>query len=246
MAHITEFTVEGLAGRTEAYSQRLDRHVNVFFGLNGSGKTSLLKILNGAMSIEADSLQSVPFKRAEVKIYSIDRDKIYTYTYEKPPERETVEGDVTHAPIVAVSRTTYGTRIRRKKPSWKVDAEEDDQKAVERWAHSYLPIARLYAFSDRLTRVHWQAEHPVGEITSEEELEESFKFLVNRLWSAYSADVLGTVQRAQAKGLADILKRILTGIPASDREMEVLNSPAVYDRVSRFMERQGSRGVLGD
>jgi recombinational DNA repair ATPase RecF len=50
MAHITEFTVEGLAGRAEPYSHQLDRHVNVFFGLNGSGKTSLLKLLHAAMS----------------------------------------------------------------------------------------------------------------------------------------------------------------------------------------------------
>jgi hypothetical protein len=38
-------------------------------------------------------------------------------------------------------------------------------------------------------------------------LEESFAKLINQLWSAYSADVLGTVQRAQAKGLADILNQ---------------------------------------
>ena len=50
MAHITEFAITGLAGRTDVYSGRFNRDVNIFFGLNGSGKTSLLKILHSAMS----------------------------------------------------------------------------------------------------------------------------------------------------------------------------------------------------
>lgn len=50
VSHIVRFTINGLAGRSKPYSQDLDRHVNVFFGLNGAGKTSLLKILSSAMN----------------------------------------------------------------------------------------------------------------------------------------------------------------------------------------------------
>ena len=72
MSHITEFSIWGLAGRKEVYSQKLDRHLNVFFGLNGSGKTSLLKILDSAMERKTDNLINVPFEKAQVKIYSIN------------------------------------------------------------------------------------------------------------------------------------------------------------------------------
>jgi hypothetical protein len=78
VAHVTEFTVEGLAGRTHPLSEKLDRHTNVFFGLNGSGKTSLLKILHSAMSGNANSLLQVPFTRAEVKIYSVNNNEVFT------------------------------------------------------------------------------------------------------------------------------------------------------------------------
>src|SRR5687768_3431815 len=83
MAHITEFTVSGLAGRSDTYHQVLDRDVNIFFGLNGSGKTSLLKVLDSAMEINGKVLENVPFNTAEVKIYSNDYGKIFTYTTDK-------------------------------------------------------------------------------------------------------------------------------------------------------------------
>src|SRR5258708_10073808 len=69
MAQIREFTIEGLAGRTEPLSVVLNPDVNVFFGLNGSGKTTLLKILQSALSTETDILKDVPFTRAAIKIY---------------------------------------------------------------------------------------------------------------------------------------------------------------------------------
>lgn len=64
MAQIREFTVEGLAGRSEPISVALNSDVNVFFGLNGSGKTTLLKILHSALSTDVDILKELPFTRA--------------------------------------------------------------------------------------------------------------------------------------------------------------------------------------
>ena len=70
MAHIVEFSIEGLAGREKPYSQKLNRDVNVFFGLNGSGKTTLLEILHSALSGRTAILQNLPFDEAVVQIYS--------------------------------------------------------------------------------------------------------------------------------------------------------------------------------
>ena len=78
MSHITEISITGLAGRKDVYHQKLNRDVNVFFGSNGSGKTSLLRIIHSAMLGDASLLQSVPFKRAEIKLFSIDYEKIFT------------------------------------------------------------------------------------------------------------------------------------------------------------------------
>jgi predicted ATP-dependent endonuclease of OLD family len=80
MSHIVEFSVAGLAGRQAPYSQKLDRNVNVFFGENGSGKTSLLKILHSAIKGDVDILTRVPFTSASVDVYSVTYDKIFHRT----------------------------------------------------------------------------------------------------------------------------------------------------------------------
>jgi ABC-type uncharacterized transport system ATPase subunit len=71
MSHIVEFHVEGLAGKEKGFGARLNRDVNIFFGLNGSGKTSLLKILHSALSTNAALLANVPFTKAQVVVESL-------------------------------------------------------------------------------------------------------------------------------------------------------------------------------
>jgi translation initiation factor RLI1 len=87
MSYITEFSISGLVGKD--YSQKLNKDVNVFFGLNGSGKTSLLKILHSAMSDDLEILENVPFKSAEIQIYSTDLDKVFTRTIKQVNNRQT-------------------------------------------------------------------------------------------------------------------------------------------------------------
>ena len=84
MSHIVKFTIEGLAGRRETLSMTMDRHINVIFGLNGCGKTSLLKILHSAMSNDATMLARVPFSAASVSIYSLNWQKTFRRTIVKP------------------------------------------------------------------------------------------------------------------------------------------------------------------
>ena len=83
MSHIVEFSVVGLAGRKDIYKQKLNRDTNVFFGLNGSGKTSLLRILDSAMTGDATTLTRVPFRSAEVTIHSMKYAKDLVKTISK-------------------------------------------------------------------------------------------------------------------------------------------------------------------
>ena len=84
MAHIVDFTIEGLAGRKGVYKQRFNRDINVFFGPNGSGKTSLLRFLDSAMEGVASRIMMVPFKTAEVTIFSVDWDREFVRRIRKP------------------------------------------------------------------------------------------------------------------------------------------------------------------
>ena len=79
MSHITEFRIKDLAGSSRTITQKLDRHINVFFGPNGSGKTSLLKILHSAMASNTKILKNISFDKANLKIYSSKNKKTSIY-----------------------------------------------------------------------------------------------------------------------------------------------------------------------
>src|ERR1700743_3053488 len=88
MAFIQDFTISVLAGRRDDISQALNRDLNIFFGLNGSGKTSLLKILHSAMSGNVEILTNVPFSRATVTVFSESSKRDFTLTIEKNKKRQ--------------------------------------------------------------------------------------------------------------------------------------------------------------
>lgn len=241
MAHVTEFTVEGLAGRSDVVSEKLDRHINVFFGQNGSGKTSLLKILHSAMRGDGSILSNVPFTRAQVKIYSVTHDKVYTRNCMREPEAPKAAGDEspTLAAVIEAASTVADQQSEESKIKW--DDHPPHPKGVTSWHHRYLPTSRLYLSDTAAAKVGYLGRTVT---LSEDLLEESFANLVKRIWSSYSAEVLGTIQRAQAAGLAEILKAILSG-PQRSKQSEQLDPLTAYERVSRFLERQGSKNILG-
>lgn len=84
MSHILHFDIRGLNGRKKPIAYTLHRHVNVFFGSNGSGKTSILRIINSAMNVDASSINSIEFTGASVTIHTIKYKQQLVYTYKRP------------------------------------------------------------------------------------------------------------------------------------------------------------------
>lgn len=210
MAHIVEFNVEGLVGRDDSYSQRLNRDVNIFFGPNGNGKTSLLKILHSAMAADSSILTNVPFKAAEVKIFSEHYGKVFTRTFKKDFSRRSTEPNLVITPsmlqpqrvLFEQSGELWNTyKFGSKMPSWKTKPQSPEQ--VVSWHHQYLPTSRLW--------IPPVASPSVAEsIRTEEELDRRFQITLESLWRGYMGDVLVKVRKAQEEGLANILKWILS------------------------------------
>src|SRR5881296_3480938 len=100
MSHLVEFCVEGLAGKEKGFGHRLNRDVNIFFGLNGSGKTSLLKIFHSAFSNEPSLLDNVAFTKSEVVLESLQYKKQFRYsidrTVDQAPQRQRVLFEAEH------------------------------------------------------------------------------------------------------------------------------------------------------
>jgi ABC-type Na+ transport system ATPase subunit NatA len=67
---LKSFAIDGLAGRSKLIEVELDDSLNVFWGLNGTGKTTLLRILDSALQGDATFLHHAALQRASVSFYS--------------------------------------------------------------------------------------------------------------------------------------------------------------------------------
>lgn len=68
MASIKRVLVDQLASRRINREIAFNPDVNVFFGVNGCGKTSLLRIISSALSGRSSDIKNVPFASASVDI----------------------------------------------------------------------------------------------------------------------------------------------------------------------------------
>ena len=249
MAHIVSFKIEGLAGRKEPLELEMNRDTNIIFGLNGSGKTSLLKILHGAMSNKTDILARVPFTSAEVKIYSLNWDKVFTKSIEKTGDARTTRSkgkSVEHREvgigneIVAIEDSDGDEKMK-----WACKPAIPKKAYSARWRHEYLPTSRLH-ISDESTAMYFRQSPTPRPWLTEDQLDAFFAYSVEQLWSRYSAQVLGAVRTAQEKGLVSILRAVLSPKNANrKRGSSTLTSTTAYERVQNFLKRQGSASLLG-
>lgn len=249
MSHIVSFRIDGLAGRKKSLKIDLNRNINIIFGLNGSGKTSLLKILHSAMSNETENLNNVPFIAADVSIYSMEENKTFTKSIKKP--KELLEQGRVSSRVYQPEIMIGGEVVRYHQPSsdtemkWSYSESKPKKDISVRWKHSYLPTTRLHV-SDEPYRPFLQRSQSVDYRLTEEQLDEYFARSVEHLWSRYSSQVLGDVRKAQEQGLANILKVVLsTDSARRKRRKSKLTPTTAYSRVKNFLKRQGSVSILG-
>ena len=248
MSHIVSFKVNGLAGRKEPLELELNRDTNIFFGLNGSGKTSLLKILHAAMANETDLLVTVPFESAEVKIYSINYKKVFTRTIEKKSSvRRSVSNfrSLAHREVRLEGELMIVDEPRSDNWRWDCSPKTPSGAISSRWRHQYLPTSRLH-LSDEPIASTLGFERIGPSWLTEDKLDVLFARSVERLWGSYSAHVLGDVRKAQEQGLANILRAVLSPESTSGRRgRSKLTPTAAFERVQSFLNRQGSTSILG-
>jgi energy-coupling factor transporter ATP-binding protein EcfA2 len=221
MPYIKSFKIEGLAGRKETVERSLNEDVNVFFGLNGCGKTSLLRILHSALLHDTELLKEVPFKSSRVLVCSWSG-QVSEYRIDK--EQDRIEA------AKANSRLLIG---KRKAHGWEITPP--DSKS---WYHTYLPIARLYEGSATTMERNYFAAR------SDSEMDLEARFAANLLstWKDYTRGLSQKLNKIQEEGLARILERVL-----SKKEMPPTNSSTdsstAYEAVSTFLARRGVHDI---
>jgi len=247
VARLLEVSVTGLVGRESIYRQSFNRHVNILFGLNGSGKTSLLRIIHSAMVGDADLLRGIVFDRAEIKIQPLSTNAIVTRTLVRPNAKELAakfpkysEDFAQHGISEADFRAFRERELRQGKLHWTTKPEKEGSK---RWSHRYLPTTRLYLEPDGSSRNLARSMYPT-DLPSEDQIETRFATLIEGLWTRYSSTMLKAVGEAQADGLANIFKAILSDQPGSVDSSDI-EAQTAYKRLQAFLQRQGSPKLLG-
>lgn len=244
MAHLTEATIVGLAGRTDSLHIAFDRHLNIVYGLNGSGKTSLMKILHSAMSGNAGILENVPFKEATVCIYSLDYKKVFTRRIKKealPVEKPDVAVEDEIVAQMELPEIVRRHMVRADKLAW-TEEPRMKRKDMTSWRHRYLPTARLH-----VSDYPFMMASPAGlrGSLSEELLDRFFADSLERLWSSYTGEMLRKVRDSQERGLARILGAVLSASRSPKPATATIDLEKAYECVQQFMKRQGPTKALG-
>lgn len=210
MTYIKAFTISGLAGRKGHVSHHLDRHVNIFWGLNGSGKTTALRILNAALSNETQQLSSLPFESASVVFYSesIDRDILRTFSKSDPrPEfRQDIIDFRSHSELT-LGADWNTPELDTTDPGWNTEILGDPLgpqfEGAERhflettYARKFLPISRVVGTQ----KANARSGRPNDVFTQR----------VNEVWQQYSANSLVSIETVQRQGLASVLAILFGG-----------------------------------
>jgi predicted ATP-dependent endonuclease of OLD family len=250
MAHIIDFTIGGLAGRKEVYEERLNRDINVFYGLNGSGKTSLLRILDSAMAGDASRITMVPFETAEVTIHSVDWKREFVRSIEKPrrtPESRRVRREAAPDQIsfltTGIDEDVYHAhRLGFEKFEWKTTPQIKGKEYARGWKHVYLPTWRLYGGT-----ISGSLPTPISrptEVEREYDWDRYFAEKLMALWNVYSTALLSNVREIQEEGLASVFRSVIAAKQMSQKQRHV-DAKMLYRRVDDFLRRQKTRTPLG-
>jgi hypothetical protein len=251
MPTILRFKIEGLAGRSEPLERRLDPFVNLFWGLNGGGKTSLLKLMHAALDNDTISLSRIPFKSAEFDFWSKDSACVVRRTFDKsqltPDSMELSQEDY---PFDGSSepeeiRAWRQMRLHREQgtSSWKTDVVSAERKtSAERrgdlsgstYRHVYLPISRL-SRSVRMSR------DVRSDQIDDAILDEEFAALIRRSWRDFNGNALAEIEAIQRQGLANVLALLFGGTAKPSEAPQGIVEPTAttgneaYDIVREFL-----------
>lgn len=251
MAYIQSFTVRGLAGRDVTLRRTLDRHMNVFWGLNGTGKTTLLRLLNAAMLSDSSAASDLAFSFCEVTIVDPLRGLTIERRFVNPNTAPTDSDDYVLRESVELGEDwltgwTETTATDSSEPRWKTrvigDPRSDNRRLAMRYGrvpmdHAYLPISRIPAMRPgRYNRAISESERARGIASPDEQ----FARIVQRRWAEYSNRSLNRIRDVQQQGLASVLAILFGGsvTTTTPADAESVDARTAFVLVQRFLEEQ--------
>jgi len=219
----------------------------VFWGLNGSGKTSLLKILHSALQSNAEPIARLPFTKAQVDIYSAKYDSIIRRTINRDPKTEEEISDPEDETLLTDELWTVVE-------SAELAAMRNDQERPFRWRtivltgtailplgrfqHGYLPISRVA--ESRGMPINRPSPH--GEAMGDAMFDAMFARQVTRRSQLYTSGASAQIREIQQQGLAEILLVLFGGAQKTRQRTEHdIDAGPAFRLVTSFLRQQGIR-----
>lgn len=246
---IREFTIKNLAGRSGSTSIKFDPHVNLIWGLNGTGKTTVLRILNAALSNSTEGLVKLPFDEATVVFYSHYRKiNITRSLVRKHINNEAYKTGQTFIDLDSLDDTEYEDVTSNESISghWITthdgDPVSDRDYVNKEFMHDYLPISRMLDVARDSRTINADS------------FDSQFEEQVRQVWIQYSRRSLSEIRDIQQRGLAEVLSILFGGTSEPDPGIPELSTLGgeyatttheAYNIVSDFLKRQRIQFPLG-
>ncbi|SHS43334.1 cytochrome c biogenesis protein CcmA [Mycobacteroides abscessus subsp. abscessus] len=250
MARLVSVEVLGLAGSKLRKKIQFRPDVTVLYGLNGSGKTSLLKIINSALTGDATALLRVPFESATIRLVqdgveyvrSISKDVavgndeqlislMNSYDFESmtSAERRRLRDDIQR-------RMRFKSRHSEAPWDWETDPGID--APISPFTHRYLPTSRLT--TGRSSAPFRRESVDASDVMTEASYDKFFAHSIQRIWEMYSRRELFEERQIQQAGLAAILSSIVDRqrIELDVDDEAVASADSAYRALTKFFQDQ--------
>lgn len=240
MSRIASATVYGLGGSDRAVRLTFEGPVTVLWGLNGSGKTSLLRILHAALENSTRNLSRIPFDSAEIEIKA-DDGRLVRRRISKTDELQHLERLRNRSDLTDEDLLSYEATLEW---AWTTSttAKSKAGAASLRYKHSYLPITRVA--EERLAPSRRWTSSGERVPLDEDYFDSLFTRQVSHRWQTYNSAALSKVQQVQQHGIGEILRLLFQGPRASKasprRQTKVYDNDreVAFSAVKEFLKAQ--------
>ncbi len=208
MDYIQEVSVSGMCGNGDV-SMVFGPRVNLIYGGNGAGKTTIIRILNSALMGDSSLLRGGHFERAELKLSGGENGPLFNCSISKgdvPLKNERADGSDSAS-------------------VWRIEPEPGRRRGPR---GMFLPRSRRYFSGDVFARRLPCVGDP---------MEKTVSHALHALWKEYHQGVAKKYRESISNGSVDILKALFSKRARQSEPLLAGSPESAYMRVSSFLDR---------